>query len=161
MKISGLFLTNATSTQYSQSLNGSEGLPAIITATRGSFSRSQQWRLNFDDTLSPTLLLHLGAGILNYLLDDHSPTTNFNDTAIGLTGVPNVGGRFPTIGGLCIAGAGSNTSPCTGTGGMMNMGPSVGIPGAVPAAVTSAQSLTKQMTPTYQASLTWVKDNHT
>jgi hypothetical protein len=151
LKISGLFLTNASAAQYSQSLNGSEGLPAIITATRGTFSRSQQWRLNLDDTVSPTLLLHAGAGILNYLLDDHSPTTNFNDSTIGLTGVPNPGGRFPSISGLCVSGAGTNTSPCTGTGGMMSMGPGVG----------GAQSLTKQMTPTYQASLTWVKDNHT
>ncbi|MBZ5576222.1 MAG: carboxypeptidase-like regulatory domain-containing protein [Acidobacteriia bacterium] len=151
MKISGLFLTNATATQYSQSLNGSEGLPATITATRGSFSRSQQWRLNFDDTLSPTVLLHVGAGLLNYLLDDHSPTTNFNDSAIGLTGVSNPGGRFPSLSGLCSAGLGTNTSPCTGTGGTMSMGPGVG----------AAQSITKQMTPTYQASVTWVKDNHT
>jgi hypothetical protein len=153
LKISGLFLTNASASQYSQSLNGSEGLPAIITATRGTFSRSQQWRLNFDDTLGPTLLLHVGVGILQYLLDDHSPNTNFNDSTIGLIGVPNPGGRFPGISGLCVAGAGSNASPCTGTGGMMTMGPVV--------AGNSAQSVTKQMTPTYQASVTWVKDNHT
>jgi hypothetical protein len=153
IKISGLFLTNASASQYSQSLNGSEGLPPTITATRGTFSRSQQWRLNLDDTLSPTLLLHAGVGILQYLLDDHSPTTNFNDSTVGLTGVPNPGGRFPGISGLCVSGAGSNTSPCTGTGGMMNMGPVVG--------GSSAQSITKQMTPTYQASLTWVKNNHT
>ncbi len=156
-KISGLFLTNASASQFSQSLNGSEGLPPTITATRGTFSRSQQWRLNFDYTLSPTLLLHAGAGILNYLLDDHSPTTNFNDSSIGLAGVPNPGGRFPGISGLCVSGTGNNSSPCTGTGGMMNMGPVVG--GGPTAA--GAQSLTKQMTPTYQASLTWVKGNHT
>jgi hypothetical protein len=158
VKISGLFLTNASASQYSQSLNGSEGLPAIITATRGTFSRSQQWRLNFDDTMSPTLLLHVGAGILQYLLDDHSPTTNFSDSAIGLTGVPNSGSRFPSVGGLCVSGLGSNTSPCTGTGGMMSMGPSVA---AIGGGVSSAQSITKQLTPTYQASVTWVKDNHT
>jgi hypothetical protein len=157
-KISGLFLTNASAAQYSQSLNGSEGLPAVITATRGTFSRSQQWRLNFDYTVSPTILLHVGAGILNYLLDDHSPTTNFSDSSIGLNGVPNPGGRFPGIGGLCVSGSGSNASPCTGTGGMSSMGPVVSIPGAGP---VGAQSLTKQMTPTYQASLTWVKNNHT
>jgi len=156
-KISGLFLTNASASQYSQSLNGSEGLPATITATRGTFSRSQQWRLNFDYTLAPTLLLHAGAGILNYLLDDHSPTTNFNDSTIGLTGVPNPGGRFPGISGLCVSGSGTNSSPCTGTGGMMTMGPVV-VAGPV---ANGAQSLTKQMTPTYQASLTWVKNNHT
>jgi hypothetical protein len=159
-KISGLYLTNSSNSQYSQSLNGSEGLPAIITATRGTFSKSNQFRLNFDETLTPTLLLHLGAGILLYQLNDHSPTTNFNDSPIGLTGVANPGGRFPSIGGLCVSGSGSNTSPCTGTGGMMNMGPGVASP--VPGAgVASAQSIAKQMTPTYQASLTWVKNNHT
>jgi len=151
-KISGLYLTNSSNSQYSQSLDGSEGLPATITATRGTFSRSQNFRLNFDYTLSPTMLLHLGAGILQYQLNDHSPTTNFNDSSIGLVGVPNVGNRFPTIGGLCVSGSGSNTSPCLGTGGMMSMGPGVG--------GLSAQSITDQMTPTYQASLNWVKGNH-
>jgi hypothetical protein len=149
-KISGLYLTNWTSTQYSQSLNGSEGLPATITATRGSFSRSRNWRLNFDYSLSATKLLHLGAGILLYQLNDHSPTTDFNDSSIGLVGVPNPGGRFPTLNGLCNTGAGTNLSPCTGTGGMMSMGPGVG----------GAQSLTKQMTPSFQASLSDIKGNH-
>src|SRR5262249_10347241 len=46
---------------------------------------------------------------------------------------------------------GSNTSPCTGTGGMMSMGPGVG----------AAQSQSKQITPAWNASLTWVKNNHT
>ncbi len=150
-KISGMYLTNWSNSQYSQSLNGSEGLPADITATRGTFSRSRNVRLNFDDTLSNTMLLHLGAGLLLYQLNDHSPTTNFDDSSIGLAGVPNPGGRFPTIAGLCNTGLGTNTSPCTGTGGMMSMGPGVG----------AAQSLTKQMTPTFQASLTDVKGNHT
>ena len=152
-KISGLFLENYSYAQISQSLNGSEGLPNNITATRGSFSISHQFRVNFDYTLSPTLLLHVGAGITLYQLNDHAPDTSFNDSSIGLNGVSNPGGRFPTIGGLCVSGAGSNTSPCLGTGGMMNMGPGV--------AGISAQSLTKQMTPTYQASVTWIKNNHT
>ncbi len=153
VKLSGLYLTNSSNSQYSQSLDGSEGLPAAITSTRGTFSRSQNFRVNYDQTLSPTLLLHLGAGILQYQLNDHSPNTAFSDSSIGLTGVPNIGGRFPTIGGLCVTGSGSNTSPCLGTGGMMNMGPGVG--------GVSAQSITDQMTPTFQGSLTWVKGNHT
>src|SRR5579871_6628338 len=37
-KITGLYLTNSSNSQFSQSLNGSEGLPATITATRGTFS---------------------------------------------------------------------------------------------------------------------------
>ena len=109
-------------------------------------------RLNLDYTISPTKLLHIGSGILLYQLNDHSPTTDFNDSSIGLTGVPNPGGRFPTITGLCSGTAtGTNTTPCTGTGGMMSMGPGVG----------GAQSITKQMTPTFQVSLTHVRGNHT
>ena len=150
-KISGLYLTNWSNAQYSQSLNGSEGLPTPITATRGTFSRSRNWRLNFDYALSSTKLLHLGAGLLLYQLNDHSPTTDFDDSSIGLTGVPNPGGRFPSIAGLCNTGTGTNVSPCTGTGGMMSMGPGV----------NAAQSLTKQVTPTFQASFTDVRGNHT
>jgi hypothetical protein len=151
IKLSGTWLTNATATQYSQSLNASEGLPALITQTRGSFSRSMNWRFNFDDTISPTMLWHIGIGSLQYLLDDHSPTTNFQDSSIGLVGVPNPGGRFPSISGLCVTTTAPGGSVCSGTGGMANMGPGVG----------AAQSLTKQFTPTYGTSLTWVKGNHT
>jgi hypothetical protein len=150
-KISGLYLTNWSNSQYSQSLNGSEGLPTPITATRGTFSRSRNARLNFDYTLSSTQLLHLGAGLLLYQLNDHSPTTDFDDSSIGLVGVPNPGGRFPSFAGLCNTGLGTNAGPCTGTGGMMSMGPGVG----------AAQSLTKQVTPTFQASLSDVRGNHT
>jgi hypothetical protein len=150
-KLAGTYTTNASGAQYSQSLNGSEGLPPTITATRGTFSASYNWRVNFDYSLRPNLLLHFGAGLTLYQLDDHSPTTNFDQKSIGLTGTPNPGGRFPSISGLCVTGMGSNISPCTGTGGMMSMGPGVG----------AAQSLTKQMTPTWQASATWVKSNHT
>src|SRR5690242_1005196 len=150
IKLSGTWLTNATGTQYSQSLNSSEGFPAIITQTRGSFSRSMNWRFNFDETISPTMLWHIGIGSLQYLLDDHSPTNDFKDSSIGLTGVPNPGGRFPAISGLCASGA---APACTGTGGSANVGAG--------ANVGAAQSLTKQFTPTYGTNLTWVKGNHT
>ena len=151
-KLSGSYLTNATATQYSQSLNGSEGLPATITETRGSFTSSFNWRLNFDYTLKPTLLLHLGAGLVTYPFNDHSPTLDFDQVkSLGLTGSPIPVGRFPSITGLCQTGLGTNTSPCTGTGGMMGMGPGAG----------AAQSSSKQITPAWNASATWVKDNHT
>jgi outer membrane receptor protein involved in Fe transport len=62
-------------------------------------------------------LLHIGSGFLLYQLNDHSPTTNSNDSSIGLTGVPNPGGRFPTLAGLCSGTAtGTNTTPCTNGG---------------------------------------------
>lgn len=151
-KVAGTFTTNASGAQYSQSLNGSEGLPPTITATRGTFSASYNWRANLDYTLKPTVLLHFGAGLTLYQLNDHSPTTDFDTVKnLGLTGTPVPVGRFPSIGGLCATGLGSNTSPCTGTGGMMSMGPGLG----------AAQSLTKQMTPSWNASATWVRSNHT
>jgi hypothetical protein len=150
IKLSGTWLTNATATQYSQSLNSSEGFPALITQTRGSFSRSMNWRFNLDYAVSPTMLWHIGIGSLQYLLDDHSPTSTFNDNTIGLTGVPNPGGRFPAISGLCASGA---APACTGTGGSANLGAGANVGGA--------QSLTKQFTPTYGTNLTWVKGNHT
>jgi hypothetical protein len=150
IKLSGTWFTNATSTQYSQSLNASEGFPEPITQTRGSFSRSMNWRINFDDTLSPTLLWHVGISSQQYLLDDHSPTRDFDQKTIGLVGTPNPGKRFPAITGLCASGA----SPgCTGTGGSANVGAGANVSGA--------QSVTKQFTPSYTTNLTWVKDNHT
>jgi hypothetical protein len=139
-KISGTWLTNGSAAQFSTSLNGSEGLPTVITQTRGTFSRSMNWRLNFDYTVSPTMLWHVGIGSLQYLLDDHSPTTNFDQSSIGLLGTPNPGKRFPSLSGITAS-----------TGGMVPMGPGIG----------GAQSLTKQFTPTYQTSLTSVKGNHT
>jgi len=143
-KVSGTWLTNASGSQFSQSLNQSEGLPDTITQTRGTFSRSMQWRLNFDYTVSPTMLWHIGLGSTQYQLNDHSPTTNFDQVkSLGLVGTPNPGGRFPSISGI------SSVS----TGGMANMGPG-------PAGL-AAQSITDQFTPTYQTSLTWVKGNHT
>ena len=145
-KISGTWLTNGSGAQFSTSLNGSEGLPNLITQTRGTFSRSMNWRLNFDYTVSPTMLWHVGVGSLQYLLDDHSPTTNFDQSSIGLLGTPNPGGRFPSLSGLTAT-----------TGGTASMGPGPFFPGFV----GGAQSVTKQFTPTYQTSLTWVKGNHT
>jgi hypothetical protein len=148
-RISGSYLTNATATQYSQSLNGSEGLPPTITATRGSFTTSFNWRVNYDYSVTPTMLLHVGLGSVTYPFNDHSPTTDYDQVKnLGLVGSPLPVGRFPSISGLCQAGL---SPACTGTGGMANMGPGVG----------ATQSSSKQISPTFNTSLTWVRDNHT
>ncbi len=145
-KISGFFGTNQTAAQYSTNLNGSEGLPSAITQTRGTFTRSYTYRINYDQTLSPTLLLHLGAGIVNYPFNDNSPTLNFDQVKeLGLTGAPVTPGRFPTITGLCTAAA------CSGFGGMVPMGPGVG----------GTQATQRQVIPTFNSSLTLVRNNHT
>jgi hypothetical protein len=145
-KLSGFGGANKTAAQYSTNLNGSEGLPPTITATRGTFTQSYTYRINYDHTLTPTLLLHLGAGVVNYPFNDNSPTRNFDQVKeLGLTGAPVNPGRFPSISGLCTA------VTCSGFGGMVNMGPGVG----------GAQSTNRQTIPTFNSSLTWVKSNHT
>jgi hypothetical protein len=95
------------------------------------------------------MLLHIGAGSVTYPFNDHSPTTDFDQVkSLGLVGSPLPVGRFPSISGLCLTGV---SPACTGTGGMANMGPGVG----------ATQSSSKQISPTFNISLTWVRDNHT
>ncbi|MEP6961498.1 MAG: TonB-dependent receptor, partial [Acidobacteriota bacterium] len=148
-KISGYFGTNATGSQYSQQLNGSEGLPAPITATRGTFTQSYTWRVNTDYTLAPTMLLHMGAGFVFYPFNDNAPTLDYDSTKslglVGATVLGAAGGRFPQITGLCQTGA---SPACTGFGGTASMGP-------------GPQARSYLTTPTGNTSLSWVKDNHT
>src|ERR1035438_7856232 len=77
------------------------------------YIRSKTVRLNFDETLSPTLLLHVGAGYIRYDNPDTVPpaSADFDSTSIGIpnppgTGFPrfaagNLGGNV--YGGLAIA----------------------------------------------------------
>jgi len=62
-----------TESQYSFPLGNMEGFPTPITGARGTFIYAYTDRVNYDHTLSPTLLLHLGAGWSYQAFDDHSP----------------------------------------------------------------------------------------
>ena len=70
IKISGYYSQTAT---YSPNSNGfSEELsPATPQNTR-----AQTIRGNFDDTLTPTLLLHMGIGLLYFNADQYPPSFN-------------------------------------------------------------------------------------
>ena len=123
---------------------GSDGLPDPLTTALGTFDTAPLYRLNYDHTLSPSLLLHLGAGYRsNYFLVPSVTTkgqiTNYNaDTQLGLKGgIENK--WFPAMSGLLAT---------NGTGGMKNIGSEAG---------------TEQITqsPSFNASVTWVKENHT
>ncbi len=119
--------------------NGQDGLPDPIAQRRDQLIRSHTVRVNYDHTLKPTLLLHLGAGYQRYYNPDTSPPDVLAFDAqreLGLSGGIDTG--FPRITGL-----GSNF------GGLgFNMGP-------------SNRNLYLQDKPTGVASLTWVKNNHT
>jgi hypothetical protein len=125
-----------------------DGLPGLLTTSLAAFVPAPLYRLNFDYTLKPTLLLHLGAGY-------HS--TYFGVPSIDATGrvvysevqydaqkqLGLDGGLlhrfFPRFSGMA--------DPLLG--GMKDIGGNAaGIPNG-------------EQTPTFVAGLTWVKDNHT
>lgn len=143
-KLSFYWSYTHTDSQYSPIYGNSEGFPDTISQARGTFIHSHVERLNYDNTLTPTLLLHLGAGYQQNNFFDDAPILDFNAAqTYGLNGA-TVNRNTPIFNGFCgTAGHGA----CTGAGGMYNMGP----PG---------QGHSFWEKPTGTASLTWVKGNH-
>ena len=114
-----------------------DGLPLPITEVKGFYIYSQTERVNFDYTLKPTLLLHLGAGFMDHRSDTISELLDYNaERELGLKGIP-INRTFPKMQGLSAA-----------RGGMKNVG-------------TNDNAFGRAALPTANASLTWVKNNHT
>jgi hypothetical protein len=80
-----------------------DGLPIPLTQLRILYERNDTWRSNFDYTLRPTLLLHLGIGYIRYrnpdvMLDE---VKNFDSVGkLGLKGSALTPSGFPRITGL-------------------------------------------------------------
>src|SRR5262249_16353029 len=110
-------------------------LPPPIRTSQPRKADSHTIRLNFDQTSTPTLLLHLGAGLLDTRITHHSDRFN-SVQQLGLKGTNST--LFPVIQGLTNAQGGLAS----------NMGPGNQI------------HLTYRK-PTGQTSLTWVRNNHT
>jgi len=110
-------------------------LPEPITGTVPSYIVAHTIRLNFDETITPTLLAHLGAGLIYTYFSQPNPP--FDPVSqLGLRGTYT--NLFPVISGL-------NGN----AGGMsLGMGPGNALYMHNPA-------------PTGNASLTWVHGNHT
>jgi hypothetical protein len=138
-KLSFYYSENTTANQFNPTLGNQDGMPNTITTARGSFITNYQERLNYDRTLSPTLLLHIGAGLYHQSFVDNSPELTFNMTSqLGITG--NLLNRnFPTT----AAGTGPQ-----GTGGLQTIGP-------------GDQNPSYEMRPTGTTSVTWVHGKHT
>ena len=90
-KLSFYWSQTGTVAPLSPIYGNSEGLPSPITESRGSYIHSHVERLNYDYTISPTLLLHLGAGYQQNNFFDDAPNINYNASAappvgIGLSG---------------------------------------------------------------------------
>jgi hypothetical protein len=106
---------------------------------------SQTVRINFDDTITPTTLLHLGAGLLHTSFPDQNPPfnqlTGINGGPLFPQGAPFPGPYFPELfGGL--------DSPFGG-----GFGPASGNFNESPKQV--------DIKPTFNASATLVRGNHT
>lgn len=132
------FYWSSTSHDEIQGLGppGGDGMDSPITTHRATHTRGHTVRLSLDHTLSPTMLLHLGAGVQTLYQPGKQDYDSFDQLKeLGLPGAQST--FFPNITGLSAT-----------QGGMKEMG----------ASKTSEAWLLK---PTGAASLTWVKNNHT
>ncbi len=92
--------------------NGSDGLPVPITQVRHIDTLSRTWRVNYDRTITPTLLLHAGLGFLRHVNPDlsvpgslsYNPVTGLGLTgAVFDTGFPGISMlNSPTGGGMAL-----------------------------------------------------------
>jgi hypothetical protein len=127
-----------TASQYSPTFGASDGLPVPVTAAIGTFITAHAQRLNFDYTVTPTLLYHAGIGYQDDYFTDDPPVLDFNQQqSLGLKGA-TVSRLFPAFQNMTNA-----------QGGMKNVGPA-----------GNRHPLLYEK-PTANTSLTWVKDNHT
>ena len=122
----------------------SDGLPDPLTEALGTFDTAPLYRLNYDYSLSATMLLHFGGGYRsNYFLVPSVTTTGEITNYNALTQLGLKGGLeykwFPAISGLLST---------SGAGGMKNIG---------------SESGSNQITqsPSFNTNLSWVKNNHT
>jgi hypothetical protein len=120
----------------------SDGLPDPLSTVLGTFQNAPLYRLNYDYTLNPRMLLHLGAGYRsNYFLvpsvTREGKIVNYNAAKeLGLVGgIENK--FFPTMSGMLA----------TLTGGMKTIGSEAG-----------SNQITQS--PSFNVYMSWVKNNH-
>lgn len=143
-KLSFFWQRTNTTSAISPTLGNSDGLPDPITTAIGTFAPAPLYRLNYDHTLTPTMLLHLGAGYRETNFYVPSVTTKGVETNYDVEKELGIKGGtthrfFSPISGLLAA---------NGTGGLKNIGSAAG-----------TRNVTQS--PTFNASLSWVKGNHT
>lgn len=141
-KLSGYWSDTSTGVVLCVPLCSSVGLPQPIDTTSSTYISSNTERLNFDYALSPTTLLHLGAGYQSTEFKYEPPIKSFDVfKELGIMGAtrPVADQRFPRFNAM----TGGNSS-----GGMSGMGP-------------ITQNLVTELKPTFNASLTMVRGPHT
>ena len=142
MKVSGYY--SATHTVSPQN----NGFPQPYTNLQPQEDLAQTIRLNYDYTVTPTLLFHLGAGLLHTSHPQSAPIYDQAANHLFPQGVPWRVPYFPYIAGTYSGfGGGWNGGgpyPTTNTGVAFTLSP-----------------FAKDIKPTFNTNLTWVKGNHT
>ena len=127
--------------QRTNQVTAPDGLPSPITSARPKLVAGNQFILNGDRTVSPTLIVHLGASFYRFLNPDSSPASVLDYDAVGLLGL--VGGASNPAGFPELMGLGVNNQ-----GGAGTLGPT-----------TAAHQYTDMLG--FVASATWVHNQHT
>jgi len=127
-----------------QNSPNADGFTGVYAAPAPTANRNVTTRVNYDQTLRPTLLLHMGIGYIQQYQPTDYPS--FDQSTLGLKGFfkPD---RFPGIGGVFRGGSLGNAT----TGGWLANGGGVG-----PAFI----AFLWEEKPTANINLTWVKGNH-
>jgi hypothetical protein len=127
--------------QHTNQIAAPDGLPIPLTASRPKIVSGNQFILNGDRAVSPTVFVHLGASFSRFLNPDSSPASVLNYDAAGLLGL--VGSASNPAGFPNITGLGVNNQ-----GGGGTYGPS-----------TADHQYTDTLA--FVASASWVRDRHT
>jgi hypothetical protein len=123
------------------------GWAGIFEAPAATANRNYTTRVNFDDTITPTVLFHAGIGYIHQYQPTDYP--NFNQSSLGMSGYFQTN-RFPSIGGIFDGGSGLTNFISGGFGDFTNFG------GIGPAFI----SFLWEEKGTANTNLTWVHGNH-
>jgi hypothetical protein len=143
VKIAGYY--SATQTNSPQT----NGFPQAFTALQPQHDLAQTIRVNYDQTLTPTLLLHLGAGYMHTSHPLGAPVYNQTTNNLFPDGVPFPATYFPYLGGMYSVNG----------GGWSGGGPFPSVANTGVAFQLSPSEFDEK--PTFNANLVWVKGNHT
>jgi hypothetical protein len=141
IKVSGFFSQTHTTSP------NSNGFSAALSPVAPTDDRSSTYRVNYDQSFTPTLLFHFGGGLLYFTHPTLVPQ-NYDQGQLWAPNqqfaanhmMPSTGGLFNFFTGGVSLGAGF-------------FAPSIGAPFSVPTL--------KDIKPTANTSLTWVRGNHT
>jgi hypothetical protein len=144
LKLSGYYSVTKT---YSPENNGFSGAQLPLSVATIQNSLAQTVRLNLDDTLTPTLLLHFGAGLLHTTNPSVTPTYGAV-SSLYPNGAPFPSKNFPYLSGLDDS---SFVFPGFSGGGAFPTGNTASFFEA---------PFEEDVKPTFNASATWIRGNH-